>query len=142
MKKTLVGIATAGLLLTASGTALAAWDASIPKLRSSGVEFVGGVYKFNPPTTNHGAFEWRGRLVDADPDDGHNVYVLVRIEAHDWVRYYGKQKRTVDLHHSNWDGAQMYTHKVKFKACRDRGSLRPDNCSPTMSYTNPRDPSN
>ncbi|MFF9620391.1 hypothetical protein [Streptomyces griseosporeus] len=137
MKKVLVGIAAAGLMLTASGTALAAWGSTIPNLKSSGAEFVNGAYKFNPPATNHGAFEWRGRLVDTDPNDGHNVYVLVRIEAHDWVRYYGKQKRAVDLHHSNWDGAQMYTHKAKIKVCRDRGSLHPDNCSRTLIYTNP-----
>ncbi|GHF70119.1 hypothetical protein [Streptomyces griseosporeus] len=142
MKKALVGAAAAGLLLTASGTALAAWAGTIPKLHSPGVQFTNGTYKFNPPSTNHGAFEWQGRLVDADANDGHNVYMLVRIEAHDWVRYYGKQKRAVDMHHSNWDGAQMYTHKVKLKACRDRGSLHPDNCSRVQGYTNPRDPGN
>ncbi|MFE2262887.1 hypothetical protein [Streptomyces griseosporeus] len=137
MKKAVVGLVAAGLMLTASGTAFAAWDGQIPQLKSLGARFEQGQYKFNPPSTNHGAFEWRGRLVDTDADDGHNVYVLVRIEAHDWVRYYGKQKQAVALHHSNWDGAQMYTHRAQIRVCRDKGSLHPDNCSRTLTYTNP-----
>ncbi|MCK1821112.1 hypothetical protein MTQ10_16185 [Streptomyces sp. XM83C] len=140
MKRALVGVVTAGLLLSASGTALAAWGTRIEPLESKGVAFTWGEYRFNPPQVNHGSFEWQGRLTDTDPNDRHNVYMMVRIEAHDWVRYYGKQKQKVWMHHSNWDGAQLYTHIVKIKACRDRGSLRPDNCSQELTYTNPRHP--
>jgi hypothetical protein len=136
MKNALAGFAAVGLILTAAGTAAAAWSASIPVLRSGGVEFLEGEYKFNPAEVNHGAFEWAGRLRDANGGDGHNVYMQVRVEGHDWVRYYGEQKRSVWMHHSNWDGAQRYTIDAYMRACRDRGSLRPDNCSSGQHFAN------
>ncbi|MDX2676922.1 hypothetical protein [Streptomyces soliscabiei] len=110
----------------------------MPNLHSSGVDFLKGQYRFNPAGRNHGAFEWQGDLKDSDPEDGHNVYMLVRVEGHGWVRYNGKQRKTVSLHQSNWDGAQRYTNNAKIKACRDRGSLHPDNCSFTESYSSGR----
>ncbi|AOR34478.1 hypothetical protein BFF78_28575 [Streptomyces fodineus] len=136
MKKALAGLAAAGLILTAAGTAAAAWSGPIPVLTSGGVEFAEGQYKFNAAGVNHGAFEWAGRLRDANRGDDHNVYMQVRVEGHDWVRYDGKQKRSVWMHHSNWDGAQRYTVNAYMRACRDRGSLRPDNCSPAQHFTN------
>ncbi|MER6029733.1 hypothetical protein [Streptomyces sp. NPDC001851] len=135
MKKALVGLAAAGLMLTAAGTAAAAWSA-IPVLRSGGVEFAESQYTFNRAEVNHGAFEWSGKLRDASSSDGHNVYMQVRVEGHDWVRYYGKQKQSVWMHHSNWDGAERYTMDAYMRACRDRGSLRPDNCSPEQHFAN------
>ncbi|MEW2246119.1 hypothetical protein AB0907_02085 [Streptomyces sp. NPDC006975] len=139
VKKMLVGWAAAGLFLVSGGTAFAAtWGTPITDLHSGGVDFTDGAYLFNRPFNNHGAFEWQGRLMDTLPRDGHNVYMQVRIESHDWVRYNGKQKKAVWLHRSNWDGAQLYTQKAELRACRDRGSLRPDNCSPTMRFLNPR----
>jgi hypothetical protein len=135
MKKALAGLAAAGVILTAAGTAAAAWGSPIATLKSTGVRLTSGQYKFNPAGTNHGAFEWRGQLSDFDPGDGNNVYLQVRVEGHDWVRYNGKQKQSVWMHHSNWDGAQQYTENADMRACRDRGSLRPDNCSPTQHFT-------
>ena len=137
MKKAMAGVVAAGVILTGAGAALAAQKGSIPTLRSTGVQFSKGVYEFNPPGTDHGSFEWTGDLKDAEPDDGHNVYVQVRVEGHGWARYYGKQGRTVEMRHSDWSGAQQYTDDAKLRVCRDRGSLRPDNCSPTrrFSYT-------
>ncbi|MER6730858.1 hypothetical protein [Streptomyces puniciscabiei] len=137
MKKALAGLAAAGLILTAGGTAAAAWSSAIPVLRSDGVGFADGRYRFNPAEVNHGAFEWSGKLRDANGGDGHNVYMQVRVEGHDWVRYDGKQKQSVWMHHSNWDGAQRYTENAYMRACRDRGSLRPDNCSPEQHFLNP-----
>ncbi|MFC7913130.1 hypothetical protein [Streptomyces sp. NPDC057386] len=134
MKKALVALAAAGVLLTAAGTAVADWGAPIEPMTSGGVAFDKGRYKFNPAGVNHGAFEWKGLLIDAAPNDGHNVYMQARVEAHGWVRYDGKQKRTVSMHHSNWDGAQRYTDTAELRACRDRGSLRPDNCSVTRRF--------
>ncbi|WP_181139860.1 hypothetical protein [Streptomyces sp. Ru71] len=137
MKKLLVSWAAAGLFLTAAGAAFgASWGTPIKTLGSGGVEFYNGQYKFNPPHTNHGAFEWEGMLKDANHGDGHNVYMQARVEGHGWVRYNGKQKTTVKLHQSNWDGAQLYTHHAHLRACRDRGSLRPDNCSETLDFEN------
>ncbi|MFC4504853.1 MULTISPECIES: hypothetical protein [Streptomyces] len=125
----------AAAFLGGAGTAVgeAAWR-DLPVMNSSGVRFQEGEYRFNPPQQNHGAFEWKGELKDANPEDGHNVYMLVRVESHDWVRYNGKQRKTVTLHHSNWDGAQRYTDDAEIKACRDRGSLHPDNCSRSKKY--------
>ncbi|MEH0578908.1 MULTISPECIES: hypothetical protein [Streptomyces] len=77
-------------------------------------------------------------MKDSDPEDGHNVYMLVRVEGHGWVRYNGKQRKTVALHQSNWNGAQRYTNNAEIKACRDRGSLHPDNCSHTKSLSSGR----
>jgi hypothetical protein len=98
------------------------------------VQFAHGQYRFNEAAQNHGSFEWSGQLKDALPGDNNNVYMLVRVEGHDWVRYDGKQRQTVFLHHSNWDGAQQYTDDADLRACRDRGTLRPDNCSPTRHF--------
>ncbi|AWT43114.1 MULTISPECIES: hypothetical protein [Streptomyces] len=134
MKKALVGLVAAGVLLTATGTAVAAWGAPMKDMKSGGVLFLNGRYKFNPADTNHGAFEWQGDLKDDDHHDGHNVYMQARVEGHGWVRYNGKQNRTVSMHHSNWDGAQRYTDTAYLRACRDRGSLRPDNCSVTQNF--------
>ncbi|WP_329217124.1 hypothetical protein OG352_14160 [Streptomyces sp. NBC_01485] len=139
MRKLLVGVLATGAFLVGAGTAVgtAGWH-GMPELHSSGVDFLEGEYRFNPAGQNHGAFEWKGQLKDADPEDGHNVYMLVRVEGHDWVRYNGKQGKTVSLHHSNWDGAQRYTSHADIKACRNRGSLHPDNCSRTKSYPSGR----
>ncbi|WP_340379753.1 hypothetical protein U5640_30665 [Streptomyces sp. SS7] len=130
MKKVVLGLAAAGLVLSAGVTAFASPSkGGIELLESDGIAFSQGWYKFNRPGVNHGAFEWSGLLTDAMANDGHNVYVDVRIEGHDWVRYYGKQRRSVRLHKSNWAGAQRYTGHARLRACRDRGSLRPDNCA-------------
>ncbi|WEH18052.1 hypothetical protein [Streptomyces sp. VNUA24] len=135
MKKAMAGLVAAGLILSGAGAALAAQKGSIPQLRSDGVEFAAGKYKFNPPGTDHGSFEWAGKLTDAYPRDGHNVYVQVAVEGHGWARYYGRQRSTVSMRHSDWSGAQQYTDNAKFRVCRDRGSLRPDNCSPTKYFS-------
>ncbi|MDX3689579.1 hypothetical protein PV726_04350 [Streptomyces europaeiscabiei] len=139
MKKALVGMVAAGLVLSGAGAALAAQQGKIPALESQGVKFLMGNYKFNPPGTHHGSFEWTGLLRDSVPEDGHNVYVQVRVEGHGWARYYGKQRRTVRMQHADWSGSQRYTDDAEMRACRDRGSLRPDNCSPTQSFSYHRD---
>ncbi|MCX4739322.1 hypothetical protein [Streptomyces antibioticus] len=137
MKRVVLGVAALSLVFGAAVAAFASpQKAKIPDLLSRGVEFTDASYRFNRPGVNHGAFEWQGLLKDALPDDRHNVYVDVKIEGHNWVRYYGKQGRSVLLHKSNWDGAQRYTGDARLRVCRDRGSLRPDNCAPLqiLSY--------
>ncbi|GAB7108230.1 hypothetical protein JCM4814A_65440 [Streptomyces phaeofaciens JCM 4814] len=137
MKKVVLGVAALGLMFSAAVAAFASpQKADIPTLETDGVKFSAGKYEFNRPGVNHGAFEWKGRLTDALSEDRHNVYVEVKIHGHDWVRYYGKQGGSVRLHKSNWDGAQRYTGKARLRVCRDRGSLRPDNCAPVkvLSY--------
>ncbi|MFE1296988.1 hypothetical protein [Streptomyces sp. NPDC058731] len=139
MKKAMAGVLAAGAFLLSAGTALGTpgWH-GVSTIEGSGVRFHSGEYRFNPAHQNHGAFEWRGKLEDADKKDGHNVYMQVRIEGHGWVRYNGKQNTTVALHQSNWDGAQLYTSHAYMRACRDKGSLQPDNCSPTVHFVNPK----
>ncbi|WP_308400727.1 hypothetical protein [Streptomyces sp. AS02] len=145
-RKLAVGVLATGLFLTGMGTAFAGADGgssevqaraawkNIPKLTSGGVEFYSGQYKFEPSHTNHGAFHWKGNLKDASPNDGHNVYMQVKVEGYDWNRFNGKQKKTVWLDKLVWDGAALHTDDAWIRACRDRGSLRPDNCSATKAY--------
>lgn len=139
MRSVLVGALATGAFLVGAGAAAGVtnWH-DMPVLKSGGVRFLDGQYLFNPAGINHGAFEWKGDLADADTEDGHNVYMLVRVEGHGWVRYNGKQGRTVSLHHSNWDGAQRHTVNAEIKACRNRGSLHPDNCSFAKKYSSER----
>lgn len=138
MKKAMAGVLAAGAFLLSAGTAAgtAGWH-EVSTIEGSGVRFH-GEFRFNPPHQNHGAFEWQGKLEDADLKDGHNVYMQVRIEGHGWIRYNGKQNKTVSLHQSNWDGAQLYTSNAYMRACRDKGSLQPDNCSRTVHFVNPK----
>ncbi|MFD9390584.1 hypothetical protein ACFWBB_07565 [Streptomyces sp. NPDC060000] len=136
MKRAVLGLAAVGLALGGAVAAVASpAEGGIPQLESSGVEFSGGHYKLNRPGVNHGAFEWRGRLTDTLVADRHNVYVDVQVQGHDWVRYYGKQRSSVLLRQSNWNGAQRYIGEAKLRVCRDRGSLHPDNCAPLQTFS-------
>ncbi|MGW0943448.1 hypothetical protein ACWD4O_12985 [Streptomyces sp. NPDC002623] len=135
VKRLVLGVASVGLVLSAAVAAFASPEnGSIPLLDTDGVEFREGKYQFNRPGVNHGAFEWWGLLEDKFATDGHNVYVEVKVHGHEWVRYYGKQRGTVRLHKSNWDGAQRYTGETRLRVCRDRGSLHPDNCARTKKF--------
>ncbi|MFE0250487.1 hypothetical protein [Streptomyces sp. NPDC059010] len=60
--------------------------------------------------------------------------VQVRVEGYDWSRFNGKQKKTVWLDKLSYDGAALHTDDAWIRACRDRGSLHPDNCSVTKEY--------
>ncbi|MEU9862041.1 hypothetical protein AB0D99_14275 [Streptomyces sp. NPDC047971] len=97
-----------------------------------------GTYKWEPKGQNHGGFHFRLSLKDADPADGHNVYVESKVEGYSWSRLYGKQKKTVQLDKVIYDGAAQYTNEAWIRACRDRGSLRPDNCADTASFKRPK----
>ncbi|MFJ4929691.1 hypothetical protein [Streptomyces sp. NPDC088736] len=129
MKTAMVGAVVAGAFLLGAGAATAQSWYDLPVLKETGVSFTDGQYRFNPAGRHHGAFEWTGRLRDTSAGDGHNVYLRIRVEGHGWVRYYGKQRQTVRMHHFNWDGAQQYTDDAYVQACRDLGSARRDNCS-------------
>lgn len=134
MRKSAIGVLTAGLFLTGVTTAVAASWKTIPKLTTSGAEFNSGQYTFHPAGTKHGAFEWKGNLKDTDHRDGHNVYVQVKVEGYSWSRYNGTQKKSVFLNNLNWAAPQRYTDDAYIRVCRDKGSFNPDNCSPTKHY--------
>ncbi|WNI29917.1 hypothetical protein [Streptomyces sp. ITFR-6] len=126
-----VGVAFAG---ASGGTeATASWH-KISTRKSSGVSFHSGSYKFEPKGANRGAFHWKGWLKDTNSGDGHNVYVQVRVEGYNWGRFNGKQKKSVWKDKLSYDGAALYTNDAWIRACRDRGSFHPDNCSPTKYY--------
>ncbi|MDW8809582.1 hypothetical protein P1P68_33475 [Streptomyces scabiei] len=103
-------------------------------MTTSGAEFNSAQYKWHPSGTNHGAFEWKGNLKDTNDGDDHNVYMQVKVEGYGWSRYNGKQKKSVPLNFLNWAPAQQYTDDAYIRVCRDKGSLNPDNCSPTKHY--------
>jgi hypothetical protein len=129
-----VGLLTAGLFAVGAGTAVAVSWHTIPELETGGAKFIKGEYAWWPAGQNHGGFEWKGKLRDADPNDGDNVYMQVKVEGYDWSRYNGKQKETVPVGALNWAPPQRYTDDADMRVCRDRGSLRPDNCSPTKHF--------
>ncbi|MFF6790405.1 hypothetical protein ACFY9C_15170 [Streptomyces filamentosus] len=97
-------------------------------MSTRGVSFV-GEYQWEPKFVRKGGFHVRGDLNDAHHGDGHNVYLRARVEAYDWTRLKGVQKKSVHIDHVFFDGAMLETQEAKIQACRDRGSLRPDNCS-------------
>ncbi|MFJ2609596.1 hypothetical protein ACIQOU_09290 [Streptomyces sp. NPDC091279] len=134
MRKLAVGVLAGGLFALSAGTAMAASWHNMPTVETGGARFLGGKYVFQPPGSKHGAFEWKGNLQDSGKTDGNNVYVQVRVEGYSWSRYNGKQKKTVALHKLNWDGAALHTDNAYIRVCRDKGSLNPDNCSPTKHY--------
>ncbi|NBM19864.1 hypothetical protein GUY61_30725 [Streptomyces sp. GC420] len=107
---------------------------NIATMETAGAEFNSGKYAWWPAGTNHGGFEWKGNLKDANHGDGHNVYMQVKVEGYDWSRYNGKQKKTVPVGALNWAAPQRYTDDADMRVCRDRGSPRPDNCSPTKHF--------
>jgi hypothetical protein len=127
----------AGVFLTGAGTAFASSWRQLPLMSARKVVFTRGQYRFNPPERNHGSFEWSGILQDRAPDDGDNGYVKVRVEGHDWVHYYGKQGKSVRMHHADWDGAQRHTVNAYMRVCVDRGALMPDLCSGELHLRSP-----
>ncbi|MEV4944602.1 hypothetical protein [Streptomyces sp. NPDC053755] len=57
-----------------------------------------------------------------------------RVEGYSWKRFRGVQKRSIYLDKVIYDGAVQQTGQAWLRACRDRGSLRPDNCSDHVYY--------
>ncbi|GGR42387.1 hypothetical protein [Streptomyces roseolus] len=132
LKKSITAAIVAGLFLGGAGVAAAdSWREL--EMRSAGVFFQGD-YKWEPKFVHRGGFHVVGDLKDADSDDGHNVYLRAKVEAYDWTRVKGVQKKTVHVDHVFFDGAMLETNQAKIQACRDRGSLRPDNCSKLREF--------
>ncbi|MGW7305025.1 hypothetical protein ACWGI1_05550 [Streptomyces sp. NPDC054835] len=115
------------------GAVAASWH-GIPLQHTTGAELQKGQYAFEPKGTNHGGFHFQGNLVDVEHTDGHNVYVQAKVEGYSWNRFNGVQLKTVALDRVVYDGAAQYTSEAWIRVCRDRGSLRPDNCSTQGHY--------
>ncbi|MFF5934872.1 hypothetical protein [Streptomyces sp. NPDC012508] len=97
-----------------------------------------GKYKWEPRGQNHGGFHFDVKLTDDEDNDGHNVYLESKVEGYSWSRLYGVQRKTVTLKKVIYDGAAQITSEAWIRACRDRGSLRPDNCSDAVYRERPR----
>ncbi|MFE5619958.1 hypothetical protein [Streptomyces sp. NPDC056524] len=124
----------AGLFLGGAGVAVAdSWHA-VGSLTTTGASFSDWSYTWEPRGRNHGGFHFKGSLTDRKPKDGHNVYVQAKVEGYGWNRFNGAQRKTVKLDKIVYDGAAQYTSTADIRVCRDRGSLRPDNCSHSKSY--------
>lgn len=134
MRRSAVAVLAAGLFFTGAGSAVAdAWH-NMPPLRGKGVTFSNAKYTMYPKFTRHGGFGFKGDLRDADVTDGHNVFVQVKVEGYSWRRFNGQQNKTVRLQKEVYDGAASYVSNAWIRACRDRGTLRPDNCTKTLHY--------
>ncbi|WP_328772144.1 hypothetical protein [Streptomyces sp. NBC_00286] len=134
MRKLAAGALVVGLFAMGAGTAVAASWHDMPTFSTGGAKLHHGEYAWHPAGTHHGAFEWKGKLQDTDHDDGHNVYVQVKVEGYGWSRYNGKQKKTVSIGARNWAAPQRYTDDADIRVCRDKGSFNPDNCSVSKHY--------
>ncbi|MDT0418721.1 hypothetical protein RM574_24895 [Streptomyces sp. DSM 41982] len=132
-----MAVAATTLFALGAGSAVAASWHSMKTLTTGGAAFRNGQYTFYPKSTNHGGFGFKGGLADTSKGDGHNVYVQAKVEGYSWRRFNGKQGKTVRLNKVVYDGAAQYVRHAALRVCRDRGSLRPDNCSPTRSYKGP-----
>ncbi|MGW2015933.1 hypothetical protein [Streptomyces sp. NPDC001927] len=137
-KLTTIAVA-AGLFLGGVGAAVADSWHDLPKMTTRGVVAT-GEYTWEPRGQNHGGFHFDVKLKDDEATDGHNVYLETKVEGYSWSRLYGVQRKTVTLKKVIYDGAAQYTNEAWIRACRDRGSLRPDNCADTLNYkrSNPR----
>ncbi|MEV6198367.1 hypothetical protein AB0M64_00150 [Streptomyces sp. NPDC051771] len=132
LRKSITAAAVAGLFFGGAGVAAAdSWREL--EMRSAGVFFQGD-YKWERKFVHRGGFHVVGNLKDTDAGDGHNVYLRAKVEAYDWTRVKGVQKKTVHVDHVFFDGAMLETNQAKIQACRDRGSLRPDNCSKLREF--------
>lgn len=134
MRKLATVAIAAGLFLGGAGVAVADSWHSQASLSTTGAWFADWSYTWEPKGRNHGGFHFRGDLTDRKPEDGHNVYLQAKVEGYGWNRFNGTQKKTVHLDKVVHDGAAQYTNTADIRVCRDRGSLRPDNCSPLKSY--------
>ncbi|MFD3530432.1 hypothetical protein [Streptomyces sp. NPDC058664] len=136
MKKLVTAVAAVGLFVGGMGVAVAdSWHSLAKPIKTEGAHFEKVEYRWEPAGAKRGAFRFKGSLRDGDYNDGHNVYLEVRPHAYGWQRFKGVQKRSVQLEEAVWDGATRYTNSADMRVCRDRGALRPNNCSPIRSFS-------
>ncbi|MEU2116494.1 hypothetical protein ABZ567_12780 [Streptomyces sp. NPDC016459] len=136
MRKFATAVVAAGLFFGGMGVAVAdSWHTLADPLTTGGAHFEKVKYRWEPAGVKHGGFRFKGALRDGDHNDGHNIYLEVRAHSYGWQRFKGIQKRTVNLEDAVHDGATRYTNSADMRVCRDRGALRPNNCSPIRAFT-------
>ncbi|MEU6945721.1 hypothetical protein ABZ957_10855 [Streptomyces sp. NPDC046316] len=134
MRKLMTVAVAAGLFVGGAGVAVADGWERIPKLQTKGAEFGSAAYTWEPRGRNHGGFHFNGELADLNVKDGHNVSVEVKVNGYGWNTFKGVQNKRISLDKVVYDGAAQLTTDAWIRLCRDRGSLRPDNCSVTRHY--------
>ncbi|MFB7586728.1 hypothetical protein [Streptomyces sp. NPDC056169] len=133
MRKLATAVVAAGLFFGGMGVAVA--DSKHDLIMSTpGVAFV-GTYQWQPTSKVPSGLHVKGELRDKDSGDGHNVYLRVKVEKYAWGHLKGVQGRDIKVDKVYYDGAVLKTKEVRMQVCRDRGSLRPDNCSPEQLYS-------
>ncbi|MFE4618050.1 hypothetical protein ACFRJ7_18290 [Streptomyces sp. NPDC056747] len=133
MRKLATAVVAAGLFFGGMGVAVAdSWHGLT--MTTTGAEFKGS-YTWEPQLQKHGGLRVKGKLKDASNGDGHNVYLRGKVKGYSWIRIKGTQRETVPLDYTFYDGALLLTGQVELQTCRDRGSLRPDNCSANKVFT-------
>ncbi|MFF5766784.1 hypothetical protein ACWD5B_09405 [Streptomyces tanashiensis] len=134
MRKLATAAVAAGLFFAGMGAAAADSWHEVAIFRTNGAQFTDARYKWEPVEHHQGAFHIKGKLRDASLDDNHNVYLQVKVHGYGWNRFDGVQKKSVWIDKLVHDGATRYTSTADVRVCQNRGSLHPDNCSPTKHF--------
>ncbi|MFF0555944.1 hypothetical protein [Streptomyces sp. NPDC004266] len=134
MRKLAAVVGAVGLFVGGAGVAAADSWHGLALFKTTGARFAGGKYKWEPAEVQQGAFHIKGTLRDVGLDDNHNVYLQVKVHGYGWNRFDGVQKKDVWIDKLVHDGASRYTNTAEVRVCQNRGSLHPDNCSPTRSF--------
>ncbi|MFB7395805.1 MULTISPECIES: hypothetical protein [unclassified Streptomyces] len=133
MRKFATAVVAAGLFFGGMGVAVADSSHKL-KMETPGVSFV-GTYAWQPTTKAPSGLHVRGILDDTAPGDGHNVYLRVKVEEYAWGHLKGVQRGELMVDKVYYDGAVLKTKEVRMHVCIDRGSLRPDYCSPERLFS-------
>ncbi|WP_405855732.1 hypothetical protein OG361_21055 [Streptomyces sp. NBC_00090] len=133
MRKLATAVVAAGLFFGGMGVAVADSEHQL-LLTDPGVVFA-GTYQWQSTNKVPSGLHVKGELRDDAHEDGHNVYLRTRVESYPWGRIPGTQRKNVKVDKVFFDGAVLKTKEVRLQVCRDRGSLRPDNCSPERLFS-------
>ncbi|MFE0651885.1 hypothetical protein ACFVZH_25185 [Streptomyces sp. NPDC059534] len=133
MRKLATAVVAAGLFFGGMGVAVADSEHELV-MRMPGVGFV-GTYRWQPTNKVPSGLHVKGELRDENKDDGHNVYLRTKVEGYPWGHLTGVQKKRIKVDKVFYDGAVLKTKEVWMHACIDRGSLRPDYCSPERLFS-------
>ncbi|MER5205113.1 hypothetical protein [Streptomyces sp. NPDC002825] len=132
MRKLAAVAVAAGLFFGGMGAAAADSPHKLV-MRTPGVGFV-GTYQWQAANKVPSGLHVKGELRDENINDGHNVYLRVKVEGYSWGQVTGVQRKRVKIDKVFSDGAVLRTNMVRMHACIDRGSLRPDYCSPERLF--------
>ncbi|MFE7514732.1 hypothetical protein ACFU8I_26415 [Streptomyces sp. NPDC057540] len=102
-------------------------------LKTPGAAFV-GTQQWERPNKIPSGLHVKGLLRDDADNDGHNVYLRVKVAGYPWGEVRGVQKKDIKIDRVFSDGAVLKTNEVRLQVCLDRGAFRPDSCSPERLF--------